>query len=124
MLPPQEDLDARAPLWDVMQMFWMDTDPEYEVAVTAQTCAESKYSIAELKRIFLNEVRPAVSFNLYAGPAPEWTGFELEWLKDRILKAHRFHKPLPLRIFHRYAYNWWGKLEGEIIKRRTHTSFD
>lgn len=122
MLPPQDDIDARAPLWDHMQMFWMDTDPQYEIAATALACAESKYTIDELKRIFLNEVRPAVSFNLYAGPAPEWTGFELKWLKERILKTHRFQRPLPWKVFHPYAYNWWNKLEAEIVLRRANAA--
>lgn len=118
MLQPADDLDARAPVWDQMQMFWMDIDPAFEIEATARVCAESKYSIEELKQIFLNEVRPAVSFNLYSGPAPEWTGFELKWLSDRVLKTHRFGRRLPFKILHPYAYSWWTKLELAIEKQR------
>jgi hypothetical protein len=102
-----------------MQMFWMDTDPAFEITPAAKTCASSKYSIEELKLIFMNEVRPAVQFNLYAGPVPEWTGFELEWLTQRILKKHRFGKSLPLRLLNPYSYGWWYKLENAITKERS-----
>ena len=27
MRPPGEDIEDRAPVWDYMQNFWMDTDP-------------------------------------------------------------------------------------------------
>lgn len=121
MLAPEDDLEARRPLWDLMQMFWMDTDLAREVAATAQACADSKYTVAELKRIFLNEVRPAVSFNLVSGPAPEWAGFESGWLVARILKVHRFHKRLPMKLLHPYAYKWWGELERDIMRRRAGT---
>ena len=122
MLRPADDLEARAPIWDQMQMFWMDTDPAFEIEETARVCATSKYSIEELKQIFLNEVRPAVSFNLYSGLAPEWTGFELKWLSDRILKTHRHGRRLPFKILNSYAYSWWAKLEVAIEKERQRVS--
>ena len=102
-----------------MQMFWMDIDPADEIEGTATVCAESSYSIDELKAIFLNEVRPAVSFNMYAGPAPEWTGFDLDWLVNKIIKVNRFGKSLPMPFFHKYAYGWWQKLEIAIIEKRS-----
>lgn len=71
MQSPAEDIESRKPIWDAMQMLWMDIDPADEIESTANVCAWSTYTIDELKAIFLNEVRPAVSFNLYLRPAPE-----------------------------------------------------
>lgn len=118
MLPPNEDIEARQPIWNSMQMLWMDSDPAVEIAATAKLCASSKYSMDELRAIFLNEVRPAVAFNLGSGVAPEWAGFQLEWLTDRILKTHKFGKTLPTKLFCRYAYKWWSMLEAKIARER------
>lgn len=118
MLPPDKDLESRLPIWDSMQMFWMDIDPMNEIPGAAKICAASKYSIEELQAIFLNEVRPAVSFNLYSGPAPEWTGFKLEWLSSRILRAHNFGKRPPFKWFNKYAFKWWVLLESAILQER------
>lgn len=118
VLPPDKDLEARLPVWDSMQMFWMDVDPLDEIHGAAKVCAASKYSIGELKAIFLNEVRPAVSFNLHSGPAPEWTGFKPEWLAQRILRVHKFNKRLPFRWLNPYAYAWWERLESAVQQVR------
>jgi hypothetical protein len=101
-----------------MQMFWMDTDPALVLQEAARTCATSPYSLLELKAIFWNEVRPAVAFNLWRLPAPEWCGFELGWLTDRILKKHRFGKPLPSPWVHRYSRKWWERLQAAVLKER------
>jgi hypothetical protein len=71
MLPPDQDEQDRRPIRDELQMFWMDTDPEISLLHCAEVCARSKYSLSEIEAIFWNEVRPAVAFNLSAGPAPE-----------------------------------------------------
>lgn len=118
MRPPHEDIQDRAPVWDHMQNFWMDTDPSIFLADVARACAESKYSLAELEAIFWNEVRPAVSFNMGALPAPEWVGFEIEWLKERVLRKSRFGKPLPRKWLHPYPESWWRKLSAGIVQHR------
>src|SRR5580692_7565286 len=56
MLPPEQDLADRRPIWNVLQMFWMDTDPEEELEYAARVCAGSKYSVPEIEEIFWNEV--------------------------------------------------------------------
>jgi hypothetical protein len=122
VLSPEQDLDSRKPVWDVMQMFWMDIDPADEIEIAAKVCAESKYTIEELQLIFLCEVKPAVAFNLYSGVAPEWAGFEIGWLTNRILKSHKFGKRLPWRIVNGYSYKWWGQLETAIIRLRVGSS--
>ncbi len=96
----------------------MDTDPTILLAEVARVCAESKYTIAELEAIYWNEVRPAVSFNLLMLPAPEWAGFEIEWLKARVLRKSRFGKRLPLKWLHPYATRWWRQLHTAIVGYR------
>jgi hypothetical protein len=118
MEPPDRDLEDRKVIWDVMQNFWMDTDPAMLLPQVVEVCAASKYSIDELELIYWNEVRPAVAFNLWMIPAPEWAGFEIGWLTERILKKHRFGKPLPWKWLHRDAEAWWSRLRAAIIARR------
>ena len=118
MRPPGEDIEDRAPVWDYMQNFWMDTDPSILLPEVTRVCAESKYTLEELEAIFWNEVRPAVSFNMAMLPAPEWAGFEIEWLKDRVLRKSRFGKPLPRKWLHPYSSSWWRKLHTGIVQRR------
>lgn len=119
MKPPDEDIEDRAPIWAYMQSFWMDTDPSILLHEAAQFCAESKYTLEELEAIFWNEVRPAVSFNMLMFPAPDWAGFEIEWLKARVLRKSRFGKPLPRKWLHPYSSNWWYKLHTGVVQRRS-----
>lgn len=118
MLKPELDIENRKPVWDALQMFWMDVDPEDFINEAVSACTQSVYSLSEIERIYWNEVYPAVKFNLLFLSAPEWTGFELNWLIERILKKHRFGKRLPLRFFRPYANGWWQKLEAGIIQAR------
>jgi hypothetical protein len=114
MKHPAEDIESRRPVWEVMQMFWMDTDPADILSDIAKVCVESPYTIEELERIFWNEVRPAVSFNLLDWPAPEWQGFDIDWLTTRILDVNRFGKKLPIRWLPSYSKNWWRRLSKAI----------
>ena len=63
--------------------------------------------------LLFNEVLPAVRFNLLMLPAPEWAGFDKEWLRDRILKKHRFDRRRPL-WFQLYTRYHWRKLRPAI----------
>jgi hypothetical protein len=115
---PAQDIEDRKPIWDFMQNFWMDTDPQILLPGVVKVCAASKYTMAELEAIYWNEVRPAVSFNLWMLPAPEWAGFKIDWLVDRILKRHRYGTRLPVKWLHLEANRWWRRLEGEIAELR------
>ncbi|WP_133162246.1 DUF7079 family protein [Hyphococcus luteus] len=117
MLPPGEDLKDRQPVWDYLQYFWMDTDPEILFPRIVNICANSKYSLDEIEQIFWNELEPAVGFNLW-GIAGEWAGFEIDWLSERILKKNRFGRPLPLRQLRPHASHWWGRLKSAVSARR------
>lgn len=118
-MAPYEDIEARKPIWDSLQMIFMDTDPGLFLGDMAKTCAASKYSIEELKEILFREVFPACRSNLFMIPVPEWAGFEIGSLSQRILKKHRHGKRMPF-VLRRYTAQWWRKLEPEIRLLRGH----
>lgn len=96
----------------------MDTDPELAIPGIIKVSAASKYSLEELEQIFWNEVYPAVQFNLWLLPAPEWRGFELNWLTQRILAKHRYGKLLPWKIIRRDTNAWWQQLKQGVVQAR------
>jgi hypothetical protein len=117
MKHPKDDISARTPVWSALQMIFMDTDPAIFLEHMAQACSASPYSLEEIESILFNEVLPACRFNMFALPAPEWSGFETEWLVERVLRKHRFGRFRPL-ILRRYTRQWWRRLEPMIRARR------
>lgn len=113
MYPPEQDEPDRRPIWDALQIFWLDTDANLDLRRVAEICERSKYSLSELEAIYWNEVRPAVRFNIFS-LAGEWAGFDPEWLSKRILNVHRFGEALPRKVFHPYSGMWWDRLSSEI----------
>ncbi len=118
MLPPDQDETDRRPIWDALQEFWLDTDPSLLLPEIAERCARSKYSMNELEKIFWNEVRPALWFNLF-DIAGEWAGFEINWLSKRILRKHRYAKSIPVKFLDPHSNRWWKKLAAEIERIRS-----
>ncbi len=114
MKPPEQDLTDRLPIWDELQMLYMDTDVTTSYDRIVAVCLKSKYSVGEIEEILFNEVLPAVRFNMWMLPAPEWCGFETEWLKRRVLKKHRFGKrrPLFLRL---YTRSHWKRIRDRMV---------
>ncbi len=81
-LSPQ-DLLTRAPVWEALADFWLDTELEdFQFDHIARVLASSPYSIEEVRAIHNYEVAPAVSANL-ASIAGEWAGFDSDWLNAR-----------------------------------------
>jgi hypothetical protein len=117
MKHPKDDLAARIPIWNSLQILFMDTDPALNLENMAGVCAASPYSIDEIEKILFNEVLPACRFNMFMLPAPEWAGFETTWLVQRILRKHRFGRWRPL-LLRRYTNGWWARLEPMIRARR------
>ncbi len=114
---PTEDIPDRTPVWDAMQLLFMDTDVTLSYDYIIQVCAESKYEIDDLEKILFNEVLPALKFNMLDLPAPEWAGFKTEWIVERILEKHRFGKSKPL-VFRRYTQGHWEALRPKIEELR------
>ncbi len=94
-------------------MLFMDTDVTLCYDHIVETCKSSKYTVDDIEEILFNEVMPAVRFNLLMLPAPEWCGFDVEWLKKRVLKKHCFERRRPL-WFRRYTDDHWKKLRPRI----------
>jgi hypothetical protein len=117
MLAPEQDLADRRPVWDALQVFWMDTDPEPSLELTAQVCAQSKYTLPDLEQIFWNEVRPALKANLRS-VAGEWAGCEIGWLSNRILEVNRFGRRLPVKSLYPEEGAWWTRLRAAVERRR------
>ncbi len=118
MTNPELDIEDRKPIWNVMQMVWMDTDIKYEYENIANTCAKSKYSISELEAIYWNEVYPCVRSNLWILIAPEWCGYELEWLAKYIVKKNRFGQKLLKPRMRFYSFGPWEEIRLLVIKKR------
>lgn len=116
MKPPEDDLDARRPVWDAMQMLYMDVDPADWIAAVARVAAASAYSLEELERILVDEVKPACP-SAWSGPAPEWRGYEIDELVRRILEKHRFGRRRPF-LGRRADRELWRLLEVELRRRR------
>jgi hypothetical protein len=117
MKHPKDDVPARTPVWDCLQMFFMDTDPALCLDHMAEVCAQSPYSILEIREILFNEVLPACRFNMFMFPAPEWAGFATAWLVQRVLKKQRFGRRQPI-FLRGYTTRWWARLEPLIAERR------
>jgi hypothetical protein len=117
MNPPEQDVADRTPIWDCMQDLYMDTDVTLSYSFIAQRCADSKYSIEELERILFNEVLPALRFNMFDLPAPEWAGFPIDWVVKRVLSTHRFGKRKPW-ILRRYTQAHWYEVRQIIQETR------
>lgn len=117
MQRPEDDIAGRTPVWDALQMIFMDTDVSLSYDYIIETCRSSKYSVDEIESILFNEIMPAVRFNLLMLPAPEWCGFEIEWLKKQVLAKHRFgrRRPFWFRLYTRYH---WKKLKPRIAADR------
>ena len=98
-------------------MIFMDTDPALLLPDMAQQCAASPYSIDELEAILFNEVLPACRINMFDFPAPEWAGFDLDWLTRRILDKHRFGRRKPW-VLRGYTRGWWIRLKPLIEQAR------
>ena len=113
-LPPSVDRVRREPVWDAFQMIWMDTDVDAELPRIVNAAATSCYSIADLHHIYWHEVRPVVWKNMLIPVAPEWAGYEIKWLGDKIIeRLASGKKSLPIK-FHRYARGYWAKIESGV----------
>lgn len=117
MNTPEKDIKDRTPVWDLMQNIYMDTDVTLSYHAISETCATSKYTLDELEKILFNEVLPALKFNMFVMPAPEWAGFNTEWVVERILKKHRFGKRKPW-VLRRYTKGHWVKIRHLIERQR------
>src|SRR5262245_44838979 len=117
----EDDLQNRRPVWDALQMMLMDTSLRHELPRMAKTCAQSPYSLEELRTILLAEVLPACRSNfnpLATGVAPEWCGYNIDWLTQRIISKNR-HGKSPVLLGRLSAILIWRRLKARIQRLRS-----
>ena len=74
------ELDRRKPVWTALSEFWLDSElDEPDLERIAQVLANSEFSLAELRTIYLEEVAPVVWLNCWS-VAGEWICFDEQWL--------------------------------------------
>ena len=95
MLPPEQDLQNRRPVWIACSDLFLDTElQEFQYIQIAQTCAQSPYSWEELDIIMFQELWPAFRMNLYSMTG-EWAGWPPEFIEDEVLRAQKRKWRLP-----------------------------
>jgi hypothetical protein len=76
----EAEIERRKPVWAALSDLWLYTElTENDLQRIAMVMKRSRYSIDELRDIYLFEVAPVVFLNLLT-VAVEWAGFDEEWL--------------------------------------------
>lgn len=112
MIPADEDLADRRPVWEALSELFLDTDISLARKWRVGILASSPYSIEVLERILIDEVYPICKWNLLS-VAGEWSGFDPVWLEARILRRLRSPwRPLHWINFGRLTVprspEWWA----------------
>ncbi len=79
------DLNERKKVWLALSDLFLDTDITLFYESIATVCAESPYSLSELKAILETEVASVCGGNLSC-IAGEWAGLDEAWLINSILE--------------------------------------
>lgn len=117
------NIEERKPIWIALSDFYLDTElQDYDIKHIATAIRESPYTLEEVKEIDKQEIFPVLYSNLlYAAGA--WTGFQEEWLIDKITEAinsSNRYRDFFLRIKYarlKWMYtDYWKKLEAEYRK--------
>ncbi len=112
MLPPEQDLENRRPVWIACSALFLDTElQDYTYQSIGQICRQSPYTCDELDAIMFNELWPAFSANLKS-VAGEWAGWRPEFIEDQVLKAYKRRWRLPpfLSPMYRSFRTDWAKV--------------
>ena len=89
MLPLEQDLERRRPVWEALADLFLDTMlDEDDYRRIAKRIVVSGYTPTEVRSIFWDEVFPAAECNI-RHPAGECYGFDADWLQERILRPGR-----------------------------------
>jgi len=111
------NIEERKPIWIALSDFYVDTElQDSDYKHIASIFKKSPYSLKEIKQIDKEEVFPILHHNLLA-VAGIWTGFQEEWLVNKITKKIQ-NRTAFSRLINRIVY-WffksmkepWGKLE-------------
>lgn len=93
MTNPTAFLPARIDAWQALSDLFLDTTlDDADIASIARRLHQTGIAVADLERIYEDEVAPVCWRNLTAVPGGEWVGFSRDWLVARIgahLATHR-----------------------------------
>jgi hypothetical protein len=113
MLPPEQDLERRRPVWEALADLFLDTElDDRDYRHIADRIVASGYTPAEVHSILWDEVFAAVEINLRQ-PAGECWGVDADWLQERILnrgKTRRLDRVLSLGGSKAIVRQEWTKL--------------
>lgn len=122
MKPTEVQIEERLPIWDALSEFFLDTELEpNDYERIAQRLAASAYSENEIEDILVCEVCPVCRWNMVS-VAGEWSGFDEEWLKEKIGARYgkRFRFQFLFASRHRWMYaRHWNKVKSRISEIRT-----
>lgn len=112
------NLEERKPIWIALSNFYLDTElEEYALKSIAKKIIESPYSLKKVKEINTYELFPVLHYNLIS-VAGVWTGFDEDWLINRILDSLSKRNKLKTIIIKAYFQinkrmfaTYWEKLE-------------
>lgn len=104
-------LDSKQKLWIALSDLFLDTDVRLFFDHIIDEMAASGFTDEEVKCICMEEVAPALAFNLF-DIAGEWCGFDQGWLIERIehmqsLGLRRFLNAMATK---RYVDKVWKEL--------------
>ncbi|BDD08040.1 hypothetical protein FUAX_04720 [Fulvitalea axinellae] len=83
----KETIKDREPVWIALSEFYLDTElQDSDFLRIAFTIIRSPYSLEKVEEINKYEVFPVLQSNLLV-TAGEWTGFDKEWLVNRVQES-------------------------------------
>ncbi|MCH6255688.1 hypothetical protein MLD52_03970 [Puniceicoccaceae bacterium K14] len=117
------ELERKKPVWLALSEFFLDTDLDDEAMEhIGAVVIDSGYTLAETKEILMDNLFPALLFNLH-DVAGEWEGFPEEWLLKRIEETQNpnFFKKLYHKANFYLVKDYWNRLAETIeAEQNTH----
>lgn len=115
--------ERRRAAWQSLSELFLDTDLKApQIASIAERLRDTGYSVAQLERMYEEEVAPVCWHNLQAIPGGHWIGFDTDWLVSTIDRHRKASSPLNrLPGWHRWRISRWtrhSRDEWERVKRR------
>lgn len=114
--PPaaEADLDRRRRVWEVLSELYLDTElDDRDNERIAAVLVASGYSVGQLEEILYREIHPVLRANLLS-VAGEWTGFDLSWIEEQILRRRPRRSSVAFIPGKWLVRNAWAAIEAKI----------
>lgn len=114
--PPRGELALRRPVWMLMSELYLDRElDEADYVQIVQSLRACGYTPAELDQILYREVHPFLVPNLLS-VAGEWTGFDIGWIEERILRRRPRYPRVALVPGYWAIRDEWVKIRRAIVE--------